>query len=234
MILAPVAGIVLGFFLSIPPGPISVAIIKKGIQGERETGRMIGAGAAGIDILYALVAAFASSAIVTSLGDFLKGNLWFALLFQIACIVILVILGYRYFHATADDLAEIDEEEKEEEEKARRFGAKSGIMIGVFMALMNMANPSFLPAMITVAGALHAEEILDASLLTNTLYAIGFGLGVFLWFILLLKIVISVAARMPLNYFNYVFRFAGGAFYLFAAIILVRMLLDTEWSKLLA
>lgn len=232
MILAPLAGILLGFFLSIPPGPISVAIIKKGIQGEKDFGRMIGAGAAGIDILYAVIAAFASSAIVTSLGDFLLDNQWFELIFQVACILILIFLGYRYFHATAEDLAESNEEEKEQEEKARKYGAKSGLMVGVFMALMNLANPSFLPTMIGVAGFLHAEGILSTSPIVNGLYAIGFGVGVFLWFLLLLRIVIHMSARLPLTYFNYVFRFAGGAFFLFALIIAVRVAFSTDWVGL--
>ncbi len=233
MILAPLAGIILGFFLSIPPGPISVAIIKKGIQGEKKFGQMIGGGAAAIDILYALIAAFASSAIVTTLGDFVRGNQWFELLFQIACIIILALLGYRYFHATADDMADQNAEEEEQEEKARSLGAKSGLMVGVLMALMNLANPSFLPTMITVAGFLHAEGILSSNPLVNTLYAVGFGIGVFLWFLLLLRIVIHMAERLPLAYFNYVFKFAGGAFYLFGAIIAVRVAITTDWTGLM-
>ena len=232
MIIAPIAGIVLGFVLSIPPGPISVAIIRKGIDGDRDFGRMIGIGAAGIDILYALIAAFASSAIITTLGDFLAGNAWFELVFQVVCIAILLYLGYKYFHATARDMQASTAIEEEQEDKAKKFGATSGVMVGVFMALMNLANPSFLPTMITVAGALHAEGILTSSPAVAVLYSLGFGAGVLLWFLLLLRIVVHMRTRMPLNYFTYVFKFAGGAFYLFALVIAVRVVVDTSWSAL--
>lgn len=232
MILAAIAGVVLGFSLSIPPGPISVAIIRKGIEGDRRSGQLIGLGAASIDILYALIAALASSAILQSLGKLLTANAWFELIFQIVCIAILVLLGHRYYHATASDIAESTDEEEEQESKARRFGATSGLLLGVFMAVMNLANPSFLPTMIAVAGALHAESILTSDPWVTALYAIGFGAGVFLWFLLLVKIVAYMKSRLPVAYFRYIFRFAGGAFYVFAAIILVRVVLATEWSQL--
>ncbi len=232
MILAAIAGIVLGFSLSIPPGPISVAVIRKGMEGDPEGARLIGIGAAAIDIVYALIAAFASSAILRSVGDFLDGSVWFALIFQIVCIGILLFLGYRYFHATARDVTESAQHEEEQESTARRFGATSGMMLGVFMAIMNLANPSFLPTMIAVAGALHAEGILTPDPVANTLYSVGFGIGVLLWFLVLLKIVVYMRKRLPLAYFRYIFRFAGGAFYLFALIIGVRVAIATDWGAL--
>ena len=232
MILAAIAGIVLGFSLSIPPGPISVAIIRKGMEGDGESGRLIGIGAAAIDVVYAVIAALASSAILRGVGDFLDGSAWFELIFQIVCIGILLFLGYRYFHVTARDLAETAEEEEQQESTARRFGASSGLMLGVFMAVMNLANPSFLPTMIAVAGALHAEEILTTEPLSIAGYAVGFGIGVFLWFLLLLRIVVYMRKRLPVAYFRYIFRFSGGAFYVFALIIGIRVVIATDWSAL--
>ena len=232
MILAAIAGIVLGFSLSIPPGPISVAIIRKGMEGNPEAGRLIGIGAAATDIVYAVIAALASSAILRSVGDFLNGSAWFELIFQIVCIGILLFLGYRYFHVTARDLAETAEEEEQQESTARRYGATSGLMLGVFMAVMNLANPSFLPTMIAVAGALHAESILTTEPLSTAGYAVGFGLGVFLWFLLLLRIVVYMRRRLPVAYFRYIFRFSGGAFFIFALIIGIRVVIATDWSAL--
>ena len=81
MIAALGLGALLGFVMSIPPGPISIAVIKQGINGDTRAGGLIGLGAAGVDVLYALLAVFASSAIVGALETFFAGHPWYLLFF---------------------------------------------------------------------------------------------------------------------------------------------------------
>ena len=232
MITSLLIGLVFGFGMSIPPGPISVAVIKQGIQGDFRTGLRIGIGASMMDCLYALIAAFASSAIIVKFQSFIAGHAWFELLFQIVCIVILVILGRKYFHATSDDLRHSTEEEEEREEKARKYGFTSAFMLGVLMAVMNLANPSFLPSLIAVAGFIQAKEWIDSTIFGSLLYALGFGTGVMIWFYVLLKLILRMRTRLPISYFTYIFKFAGGAFYLFAAILAVRVFVATDWGQI--
>lgn len=225
-------GLVVGFGMSIPPGPISVAVIKQGVQGNFATGIRIGIGASLIDCVYALIAAFASSALVLKFQTFLAGHAWFELAFQIACIAILIVLGRKYFHATSDDLRHSTEEEEERENRARKFGFSSAFMVGILMAVMNLANPSFLPSLIAVAGFIQAKNWLVNGLVGSGLYALGFGVGVFIWFYVLLRLIIRMRSKLPVSYFTYVFKFAGGAFYLFALILAVRVFLSTDWKSL--
>lgn len=225
-------GLVVGFGMSIPPGPISVAVIKQGVQGNFRTGLRIGIGASLIDCVYALIAAFASSALILEFQDFLAGHAWFELAFQIVCIVILLALGRKYFHATSDDLRHSTEEEELRENKARKFGFSSALMVGLLMGVMNLANPSFLPSLIAVAGFIQAKSWLAPGFWGNALYALGFGAGVFIWFYLLLRLILRMRTRLPVTYFTYIFKFAGGAFYLFALILAVRVFLATDWKAL--
>lgn len=230
MILSLLIGLVVGFVMSIPPGPISVAVIRQGIKGDFRSGLKIGIGASVMDILYALAAAFASSAIIVNFENFLSGHAWLELLFQIICVVLLVVLGLKYFTATTEDLQHSEEKEQVGESRAQKMGFSSPLMLGVLMGVMNLANPSFLPSLIAVAGFIQAKGWIVKSPAGSSLYAIGFGVGVFLWFLLLLRIILQLRHRLPTTYFTYIFKFAGGAFLLFAVILVVRVVVATKWD----
>lgn len=230
MVFSLFIGLVVGFVMSIPPGPISVAVIRQGIKGNFRSGLKIGAGASAMDVLYALAAAFASSAIILNLQKFLSGHAWLELLFQVVCIVLLLVLGMKYFTATTEDLHQSEEKEQAGESRAQKMGFSSPVILGVLMGVMNLANPSFLPSLIAVAGFIQAKEWIVQSPGGSTLYAIGFGVGVFLWFMLLLRIILRLRDRLPPTYFTYIFKFAGGAFFLFAALLAFRVIFATKWD----
>lgn len=232
MVLSLLIGLVVGFTMSIPPGPISVAVIRQGIQGNFRSGLKIGAGASGMDILYALAAAFASSAIILNLEQFLRGHAWLELLFQLVCIALLIVLGLKYFTAGTEDLHHTEEKEQAGESRAQKLGFSSPVMLGILMGVMNLANPSFLPSLIAVAGFLQAKEWIVQSPGGSALYAVGFGIGVFLWFTLLLRIILRLRHRLPTTYFTYIFKFAGGAFLLFAVVLAFRVVFATKWDAI--
>lgn len=230
MVLSLLVGLVVGFGMSIPPGPISVAVIRQGIKGNFRSGLHISVGASTMDVLYALAAAFASSAIIVNLRQFLNGHAWMELVFQILCIVLLIVLGKKYFNATTEDLQESTKKEQEEESRVERMGFRSPLMLGILMAVMNLANPSFLPSLIAVAGFIQAKEWILQTAGGSAFYAIGFGSGVFLWFMLLLRIILRLRDRLPATYFTYIFKFAGAAFILFAFILAFRVIFITKWE----
>ena len=232
MVLSLIIGLVAGFTMSIPPGPISVAVIRQGIQGNQRSGLQIGTGAAIMDLLYALAAAFASSALIVNLEQFIKGHAWLELAFQIVCIVLLVILGRKYISATTEDLQKSTDEELKQESKVQKLGFTSPYMLGILMGVMNLANPSFLPSLITVSGFVQTRGWVLSSAGGSMLYAVGFGAGVIIWFSILLRIILKLRDRLPTTYFTYIFKFAGGAFFLFAVILAVRVVIATEWGAI--
>ncbi len=230
LVLALIIGLVVGFGMSIPPGPISVAVIRQGIQGNMRAGLQIGFGATLMDLIYAFAAASASSAIIVNLAKFINGHAWLELAFQVVCIILLVVLGKKYITATTEDLQESTDEELKQESKVQKLGFTSPYMLGILMGVMNLANPSFLPSLIFVSGFVQAKGWIASSAGHNALYAIGFGAGVFIWFTILLRLIIRLRDRLPATYFTYIFKFAGGAFFLFAVILAVRVAIATEWG----
>jgi threonine/homoserine/homoserine lactone efflux protein len=96
MVTALLVGLVVGFVLAIPPGPLAIACISQALAGQARESVALALSASAMDIGYALLAAFASSALVGALRGLVTDNAWALLAFQGGCIVVLVVLGLRY------------------------------------------------------------------------------------------------------------------------------------------
>jgi putative LysE/RhtB family amino acid efflux pump len=232
MILALVIGLVLGYVLSIPPGPIAVAVIKHALDGNAKSGMQLGLGASTMDTIYSLIAIFASTAIVGTLRTTIVSNPWILIGFQIAAVVTLVVLGFRYLHANSKNVEKSAEHEQAQEERAKKMGFKAPYLMGAMISIANLATPTFLPTLIGFAGYLHAKDLVDNSVGQCVLYAFGFGAGAALWFVTLLRVLYKWRTKLGANFISIIFRFAGWSFFLFAAILLVRVLLDTDWGTM--
>ncbi len=232
MILALIIGLVVGFFMSIPPGPISVAVIKNALDGHKRTGILIGIGAATMDTLYTLVAIFASSALVETLRDAILNSPRFLLGFQLAAVVTLVVLGVRYLRPKAQDVEKSTEKEMQQEARAKKLGYSSPYLVGVMISIANLATPTFFPGLIALASYVHTAGLVDNSIIECAAYAIGFGGGASLWFFTLLKALYKWREKLGANFISLIFRFAGWSFFLFAVVLLVRVALMTDWGSI--
>src|SRR4029453_6753692 len=96
MVPALLVGLVVGFVLAIPPGPIAIACLSQALAGEARGGVGLALRAPAVGIGFALLAAFASSALVGALRGLVTDNAWYLLAFQGGCIVALVVLGLHY------------------------------------------------------------------------------------------------------------------------------------------
>lgn len=234
MATALLLGVVFGFTLSIPPGPLALAFMKKAVSKEYKAAMLVGSGAALMDVLYNLLAAFASSALVVWLSDLFLENRWLSLLFQLACFVVLTVLGIRYLQDKHNPESEkhIIERERMQEERARTIGHGSPFFLGTIIAFTNLATPTFLPSMIAVISYLHAEGILLRTLSANLLYAIGFGAGTILWFLVILRFIMKHHEKFSSAFITTIYKSAGGAFVLFAVLLAYNIAVTTCWHEL--
>jgi threonine/homoserine/homoserine lactone efflux protein len=232
MISALLVGLVVGLALSLPPGPIAVAVIRQALEGKYREGYQMAMSASSMDVLYATIAAFASTAIVSTLIDAIQSRPWVMLAFQIASIITLVFLGIAYFRATRREVASTTRKEQAQEARARRLGFRSPAAVGVMIAITNLASPTFLPSLVVIIGYLHANGWVEPRPLPNLAYAVGFGGGAFAWFLILLRLLHRLRHRIPANFIAMIYRFAGGTFLLFAGILLYHVLMETDWSTL--
>jgi arginine exporter protein ArgO len=82
MVTALLVGLVVGFVLAIPPGPIAIACLSQALAGQAREGLALALSASAMDIGYALLAAFASSALVGALRGLVTDNAWYLLAFR--------------------------------------------------------------------------------------------------------------------------------------------------------
>jgi threonine/homoserine/homoserine lactone efflux protein len=231
MVTALLVGFVAGFVLAMPPGPIAVACLKQALAGQVRSALALALGAAAMDSLYALLAAGASSTLVVSLGAMVTDHTWSLLAFQVGCIVVLAVLGLHYVRtAMYEDGAQARKEAQGEQ--APPPGSSSPSLLGVLLALTNLASPTFLPALIVVMGVVHARGWVGHTVGENALYAVGFGAGAVLWFSLLLWVLTTLRTKISPQVVSLLSRVTGGVLLLFAVMLTYHVVTATAWSHL--
>ena len=227
MVTALLVGLVVGFILAIPPGPIAMACLQQALAGQAREGLALVLGASAMDIVYALLAAFASSALVGALWGMVLHHTWALLAFQGVCIVVLIVLGLRSCRSTTH----ADAAQARPEARGRPHDA-SPYLRGVLIALTNLASPTFLPSLIFAMSLLHVRGWVGYTVGDHVMYALGFGGGGGLWFLLLLRTLIHLRAKVSPTLMPMIDRVAGGVFLLFAGILTYHLVTTTAWSRL--
>lgn len=229
MISALLLGVLSGFVLSVPPGPLSAAVTKHSITHDLRAGVMIALGGAVMDIFYIIIAAFASSAIVSWLFDLVTGNGTLLLTFQLIIIVLLSVMGIRYMrHAVGSKVeTRILKREQAQEDKARRLGYSSPFFIGVLIAVANLASPTFIPSMISAVSYLKAAGWLSPRAEDNVMYALGFGIGTLCWFALAAKVLVKHRRKFSPSIISTIYRVAGATFLVCACALTYHVVIST-------
>lgn len=225
MLTAILFGILFGFVLSIPPGPLAVTVIKKSFEGRFRPAFMTAFGAATMDVVYTLAATFTSSALVVALSALFIQYKWLSLLFQTLCIVVLVVLGLRY-------LRQKYKVPTRKGPSVNKPAQASPFWVGALIAFTNLASPTFLPTMIASVSYLHGEGLLERGFNESISYSCGFGLGTTLWFFALIRFLLKQRSKLSPNFISSIYKFAGGTFILFALVLAYKIIVYTNWKAL--
>jgi len=228
MVTALLVGLVVGFVMVMPPGPIAMACMRQALAGHTKEGWALGLGAAVMDSGYALLAAFASSALVEALWDMMMHHAWALLAFQGGCIVVLVVVGLHYCRSSRHGGAA----RARPEARGRLRGDVSPALSGVLLALTNLANPMFLPSLIFVMSLLQVRGWVGHAVGDHLMYALGFGGGAALWYVLLLRTVTHLRAQFSPTVLPMLARVAGGVLLLCAGLLTYSVVMTTAWSRL--
>jgi putative LysE/RhtB family amino acid efflux pump len=228
MVTALLVGLVVGFVMVMPPGPIAMACMRQALAGQTREGLALVLGAAVMDSGYALLAAFASSALVEALWDMMMHHAWALLAFQGGCIVVLVVVGLHYCRSSRHGGAA----RARPEARGRLHGDVSPALSGVLLALTNLANPMFLPSLIFVMSLLQVRGWVGHAVGDHIMYALGFGGGAALWYVLLLRTVTHLRAQFSPTVIPMLARVAAGVLLLCAGLLTYTVVTTTAWSRL--
>src|SRR5256885_451221 len=104
-----------------------------------------------------------------------------------------------------------------------------GLVVGFILA---MPPGPIAMACIHQALAGQAREGVGHAVGAHVMYALGFGVGGALWFVLLLRTLTHLRAKISPTVIPMMYRVAGGVLLLFAGMLTYHMVTTTAWSRL--
>lgn len=167
MIAACVLGVLVGFFLSIPIGPINLMVINEAVRKGFWRAVLVGAGGVVGDMIYCAMAFFGFSSFADKANEvapFLKVASGFLIL---GC-------GLRYLKV---DHTQLTPKEKVKESKLSHF--RKAFPVGFFMA---MSNPGLLVLWGVVYTLIVSNHLFDPSEIHILIFVISGGIGSMCWF----------------------------------------------------
>lgn len=180
-------GIVIGFVMAVPIGPIGIMCIRKTLTEGRLRGLIIGFGAATADLLYSCIAAFGFTAVS---GVITTERTWIRLIGG----TLLLFLGLRTFRAKPAD---------------PKFHIHSSGILGSYFytVFLTLTNPLTIFVFIAVFAALGLEN--EVKIFSGSVLVAGVFIGSCLWFLLLSSGVRLFRDKLDLVGLQWVNRIAG-------------------------
>jgi threonine/homoserine/homoserine lactone efflux protein len=184
-----IKGIVLGFSIAAPVGPIGILCIRKTLQFGRLSGFFSGLGAALADMIYGSIAAFGLTIISNAL---LASQFWLKMIGGI----FLVYLGIKTFFSKSM---------KQEDKKLTRQTLLKDFITTFFLTL---TNPMTIIAFLGIFAGLGLSNT-NGNLLQASFLVIGVFLGSSLWWLVLSEFVTFFRKKIEEKMMRLINRIAG-------------------------
>jgi len=176
--IALIAGIIAGFVLSIPPGPVAAFAIQSTLTGGKRNGLSIALGVAVVDMIFCLLVVFASTALLGQLESIVAEHPYIS--FGTKAIIVLGIIIYGILQFRKPELGADSHPRIHLEEKVH---SSKPFIVGSATALSNAFNPTFLPSLTALISAITSQIPNSPNPLADKLFfVIGFGAGTYGWF----------------------------------------------------
>ena len=190
-------GVVIGFALAAPVGPLGVLCIRRTLAYGSKRGLIVGLGAAIADILYGLVAAFG----ITLISDFIyHEQQWIRIIGGF----FLIILGYHAFRSHPSTNTKIN-------------GTNGHIRAFFSTFIIALTNPMTLFSFAAVFASVGLGDISDNFIFTLFL-VIGIFFGTMSWFTILTSLVHFFREKISADGISLVNKIAGVILILFGIV----------------
>jgi len=196
-------GLVIGFSLAAPVGPVGVLCIRRTLAYGSKRGLIVGLSAACADMIYGIIAAFG----VTLISNFISNQqYWIRLIGGI----LLIILGYRTFHShtSTDTLMN---------------GTSKHLRAFISSFLLTLTNPMTIFVFAAVFASVGLNKIIGNNW-SGTFLVTGIFLGSLSWFALLTALVRFFREKITANGLTLVNKIAGTLLILFGIFALLKSL----------
>ncbi len=232
MIFALLTGLVLGYFLAVPPGPVGVTAIKLSLSHGKKPATALALGNAVMDFTYCLIAVFAAKAILSLMDNFSTDHPVLMLMIQMAIVAGIFALGI--VNVKHKDTTANPSEEKQSwfSRIYRNLSHRGPFLLGVGVAMTNIPNPTFFPTLVAATAFGLGAGFFENQLFNNLLFAVGFGFGNFLWLYTLSSIITRFKHKFSDNTIQKIHKFAGFTLIGFSTLLGYKILSITEWHAI--
>ncbi len=192
--LSLVIGLIAGFLGAIPPGPLGVTCLRKALQGHRRDAYRVAVGGSITDTLVCGLIAFGLGWILEKVVTNVVVRTVLAV-FLLGYGLKLLVIDAKKDAARSAALRRLPdfrltpaarrEDEQEDESGQPERGGIRPVVTGL---LQGLANPALFVNWTILVGFLVGHRLLVLSAGTAAGFALGVGLGVFLWFVLLIEL----------------------------------------------
>ena len=233
MLIALLSGLIIGFVLAIPPGPVAVTTIKlsldKGIKHSTKAALGVGI----MDFLYCWAIISATSAVLILINNFFDDYPLVLTTFQIVVVVALILYGIM----NVKHKDRIGNPQKRSSnrwfEYLDKLSHRGPFLLGIAVANANIANPSFLTVTTYVTLNVHKFIMPESSALLNILFSLTFGFGNFLWLHLMSRVLVHYRERFSTQAIARIHQFAGFTLIGFGTVLGYRVITLTHWQEVL-
>jgi threonine/homoserine/homoserine lactone efflux protein len=181
-----------------------------------------------MDIIYCLAAVFAASAAHAAVQGFSDSNPELVLVFQALVVVGLIIIG---IYLALGKYKNNPSRESFSQGKSNRFienlKSKGPFFLGMAIALGNIANPTFLTALAVTASQAKKLGAIEVLPWDNLLYALGFGIGNFIWIVFITELIHFHKAKFSQTMVKRLVQISGIVF-MVAGILLAYHVIDSK------
>ncbi|MEO8874052.1 MAG: LysE family transporter [Polyangiaceae bacterium] len=209
MILALIIGLVFAFFGSIPiAGPIAVVVLSRGLEHRGRAGLFIAMGAAVAEAIYAFLAFWGFSAVLTRFPSLVPAT-------RLVGCVILISLGLYLALKTPKS-----KEAAQDKDKEGVVGVRN-LLLGFTMTIV---NPTLIVTWTAAVSAAHSSGILELAPRNAFPFSIGVCAGIILWFAILLALLAKFHSKINPDKMQTVIKVIGWVLVVAGAAFAVRVL----------
>lgn len=185
-------GLLIGFIMCIPVGPINVWVINTLLKHNFRSAFSIALGGAVMDFIYFMI--------ILSGLSFFKFSTQTVQVLKILGIIFLLIIGLKEFFQPATKI-NVDDLELKKIPHASSF-----FLMGV---LIYTSNPTLIATMTGLAAVIKSWHLFQENVFNHSLLSFGLASGSALWFFVLLKTVNRYQNKIPAKFYTNFARTSG-------------------------
>jgi threonine/homoserine/homoserine lactone efflux protein len=209
VIVALVIGFVFAFFGSIPiAGPIAVIVLSKGLEHRNRAGLFIAMGAAVAEAIYAFLAFWGFSAVLSRFPKLIPATR------LVGC---LILIGLGIYLAVRTPKSK---EAQQQKDRKGVVGVRN-ILLGFSMTIV---NPTLLVTWTAAVGAAHSTGILELQPRNAFPFSTAVCAGIIAWFALMLAMMAKFHDKMKHEKMQKVIKVIGAILIILGSALAVRVL----------